>query len=86
MLRIFRIMPLRVAGGLTQTADKDSRAEPLSIPAFKGKDSLENPFVRFASLRMLVKLAFSISSDSASAGLNHYLKPGASFSLICTGF
>ena len=56
MLRIFRMMSLRVTGGPARTEDKDPRAGPLSIPAFKGRDSLKDPFVRFASLGMLVKL------------------------------
>ena len=56
MLRIFRMMPLRVADGLTQTAHKRIGFDPLVNLPNKGGPLTP---VRFASLRMLVKLSFS---------------------------
>ena len=37
------------------------------------------PYVRFASLRMLVKFVISISSDFVRAGLDYHFKRGARF-------
>ena len=37
------------------------------------------PFIRYASLRMLVKLWIKPTSDFGRAGLNYYFKRGARF-------